>query len=98
MAPDWEEVDEFAKLMKQKLDENSHKPGWKKDRPVTLIGRLSEEMRELERAFDMYSTLPTIFANRAEIKAAFKEEIRREAADVANFAMMVADRMKDVDT
>ena len=68
----------FWSLMEQKLRENEHKGGWAGDSPISLWKRLREEANELM----------------AEIVAGSEidpQEIAREAADVANFAMMIAD-------
>lgn len=74
----WPYVLAFAQLMEKKLDENRHKgnsSGWRFDRPAALFKRLDEEI--------------------AEMKTAWRERRRKdvpdEAADVANFAMMIAD-------
>lgn len=69
------EVRAFADLMEAKLRENDHKPGWKRDHPADLMDRLKEELAELHDA---------LFAGDLEL-------IGPEAADVANFAMMIAD-------
>lgn len=71
------EVAAFANLMEQQLRANDHKPGWKGDEPDALFRRLVEESSELEDA--IYHTVDG---------EAF---VGKEAADVANFAMMIAD-------
>ena len=65
----------FAEVMELKLLENSHKQGWGQLSPKWLLNRLRQETRELEGA----------------LKTGTPELIAREAADVANFAMMIAD-------
>ena len=72
------EVERFAKLMKLKLAVNSHKGGWQDCDPEYLYYRLVEEVGELGRA---------IFGTRGGV-------IAHEAADVANFAMMIEDVMR----
>ena len=69
------EVKRFAEIMEGRLKENYHKPGWKDDKVSSLLGRLIEETGEL-----------TIAMMRSEFSG-----VCREAADVANFAMMIAD-------
>ena len=69
----------FAKEMEKKLKENDHKPGWQEDCFEALYLRMKHEVREVAEAFDKN--------NRAVI-------IIRECADVANFAMMIADNYK----
>lgn len=66
----------FAVEMETQLRANDHKPGWKNDDPWTLLARLHQEAEELGAAME---------------EGASPEEIAREAADIANFAMMIAD-------
>lgn len=78
-SPTWPIVLQFAAMMEAKLDRNRHKgnrEGWLRDTPVALLVRLYEETCELRDAIAEGHT------------AAFVAE---EAADVANFAMMLAD-------
>jgi NTP pyrophosphatase (non-canonical NTP hydrolase) len=65
----------FIKAMQQKLDENDHKPGWKDEDPQELLYLLTEEVEELRHAILFQGA----------------DDIVRECADVANFAMMIAD-------
>lgn len=69
------EVAAFADAMENKLRANDHKGGWKNDINLDLYYRMEEESREL---------LTAVATGRVD-------EILGEAADVANFAMMVAD-------
>lgn len=76
-------VDWFAERMKQKLrkPENEAKGGWREDPFLNLLSRLNEERKELVAEIcddDKYSF--------------DYEAIMNEAADVANFAMFIADR------
>ena len=70
------EVLAFAYLMERELRKHDDRPGWKDCRPDWLMGRLMEEVDELDTAivgrFGPWS-------------------VASEAADVGNFAMMVAD-------
>lgn len=66
----------FAVVMQDKLDENDHKRHWRTCSAKWLLNRLKQETAELERAVGM---------------GAAPDVVEREAADVANFAMMVAD-------
>jgi len=78
-SPTWPTVLEFAERMERKLAQNRHKgdrEGWLKDDLSSLIARLHDEYTELIVALD--EGLPA-------------ERIADEAADIANFAMMVAD-------
>lgn len=65
----------FAEMMEARLRANNHKPGWRNDDLHDLLFRLQEEREEL------------IIAMLGEDADA----VLREAADVANFAMMIAD-------
>ena len=65
----------FTNQMAKKLAINSHKGGWKNMSHGDLLRRLGQETAELRRA----------------IKKGKATNITAEAADVANFAMMIAD-------
>jgi NTP pyrophosphatase (non-canonical NTP hydrolase) len=69
------EVALFALEMERKLQENDHKGGWSRCTKQYLSMRLTQEREELRRA----------------VERGDPNDIRREAADVANFAMMLAD-------
>lgn len=71
-------VREFANVMEEVLQENDHKGGWDNMSSTQLRNRLDEEFIEL--AVELIQ--PTIDA----------AKVRREAADVANFAMFIYDR------
>jgi NTP pyrophosphatase (non-canonical NTP hydrolase) len=68
--------------MEEKLRENDHKGGWGTMSAASLFVRLVEETGELASLVDRMRGLPEI---------AWRAKIAREAADVANFAMMIAD-------
>jgi len=70
------EVLAFAQLMERQLRANDHKPGWKNDDPAALSRRIAQEHAELQDTM-------------RQCRGA--EAIGKEAADVANFSMMVAD-------
>lgn len=76
------EVRAFADLMEAQLRANDHKPGWKSDPVWPLIERLHEECSELHREVDVGDEPGT---------PAWISRVGNEAADVANFAMMIAD-------
>jgi NTP pyrophosphatase (non-canonical NTP hydrolase) len=69
------EVVWFAQEMERKLQENDYKSHWSGCSPKWLLNRLRQETSELERA----------------IAKGDAKDIAREAADVGNFAMMIAD-------
>lgn len=72
------EVRAFADLMEAQLRKNDHKGGWKNDRPHALLKRLYDEAAELGHAMPYDDDFDP-------------ENVGWEAADVANFAMMIAD-------
>lgn len=76
------EVQAFADLMEARLRANDHKPGWKGDDPWSLMDRLFQEARKLGSELLPHPGVK-LAVRRARIGA--------EAADVANFAMMIAD-------
>jgi NTP pyrophosphatase (non-canonical NTP hydrolase) len=69
--------------MESRLKKNDHKGGWHDCFTPWLFRRLTEEVAELRR--EIYD------------KASWSENrIINEAADVANFAMMIADNMHEL--
>lgn len=86
------EVARFAVLMEEKLSENDHKGGWKDCDPTDLLRRLTEEAEELGRCRLLACVVRK--QERPGDPLHMSDEARhvgREAADVANFAMMIAD-------
>lgn len=71
----------FVDAMRAKLIANLHKPGWHGAKIGWLLDRLTEETDELANALLEPRCL------RGEV-----DHVVAEAADVANFAMMIADR------
>lgn len=69
-------VNWFAKQMELKLRENDYKGGWGRCSHSWLLNRLKQEVVELEKALDIVDN---------------QENVIKEAADVANFALMIAD-------
>lgn len=70
------EVAAFALAMEDKLRQNDHKGGWDDCSKQYLAMRLTQEREELRSAI---------------ARGDPPEDIMKEAADIANFAMMVAD-------
>lgn len=66
----------FANLMEKVLRENDHKGGWYGCQMSYLKRRLGQEVKELRKALDEERD----------------DDVVLEAADVANFAMMIACR------
>lgn len=82
------EVQAFATLMELQLQANDHKGGWTHDTAADLLTRLYEEAAELRAAVTAHA-----LARPNEQEAAMVR-VGEEAADVGNFAMMVADVAK----
>ena len=78
------EVAAFAQLMEQKLRENDGKGGWRRCTTAYLSRRAGNELKELR------ALLRKVQA-RTNAVAGDSVAIGREAADVANFCMMIAD-------
>lgn len=78
------EVEAFADLMEAQLRANDHKGGWKACDPHWLHDRLLEEAAELQDA-GQWKT------DGGPSQGGYGRAVAREAADVANFAMMIAD-------
>ena len=66
----------FAERMQEQLAANDHKGGWRHDSDHWLFRRLVEEQEELHRTI-----MPSWYLD---------EDVIKEAADVANFAMFIA--------
>lgn len=69
-------IKRFALTMESKMQENSYKNGWTSMGLKELIFQLQGEAFELHKAIHRRTSTP--------------DEIAREAADVANYAMMIA--------
>jgi NTP pyrophosphatase (non-canonical NTP hydrolase) len=83
------EVRAFADLMEQTLRANDHKGGWEAEHPHHLFDRLKEEAGELR--FVLHHNSPFTHNSALGATPEWKAHLGREAADVANFAMMIAD-------
>ena len=70
---------EFVLIQQDKLQENSHKTGWRDCSVKWLLNRLKQETSELCKAIK---------------ENADKEDVQREAADISNFAYFIADVYK----
>ena len=79
-----EVVQWFGEQMEEELAGNDHKTGWDGMSFGWLSRRLGQEFRELKRRLPHGHGLTVEQAN----------EIISEAADVANFAMMIADNAR----
>jgi hypothetical protein len=77
----------FAERMEAKLAKNRHKgdrAGWMKDHPWDLVERVLDETTELQATFKDIGS---------DILCPEPSKTADECADVANFCMMVADRV-----
>lgn len=72
------EVSWFAGLMEHKLSANDHKGGWDQDTVEQLLHKLECEVLELKNALEISHS---------------GDEILSECVDIANFAMMIADKV-----
>ena len=73
------EVLAFAHVMETRLRANDHKRGWKDADPMWLRRRVNDELREMDAELWRTGALPD------------RERIVEEAADAANFLMMLSD-------
>ena len=81
----------FSREMERVLRKNDHKPGWDNESPFLLLNRLVGEVFELNVAMDH-----EIYHIGAPPKGlSFNQAVVKEAVDVANFAMMIADKYRD---
>ena len=77
------EVEKFADLMEQVLQDNDWKGGWANYSMQWLFLKLIEEVAEL----GFLVREPNIYNPERQ-----REMIKRESADIANIAMMIADK------
>ena len=79
------EVQWFAEQMELQLRANDWKDGWQHDDQLKLLHRIRQETSELQFCLN-----PEVFGGDAGNTIS-------EAADVANFAMMIADNARSAD-
>lgn len=79
------ELQWFSQEMETKLKKNDHKGGWDKSTISWLLGRLKDEVKELEEVLNEEPETNTEQLSKMQRTIA-------ECADVANFAMMIADK------
>ena len=73
-----EAIVKFTEAMENKLKQNDHKRHWSQCGMTYLLNRLKEEVEELVEAVELCEP---------------SDEVKKECADVANFAMMIFDIM-----
>lgn len=76
--------------MEQQLRANDHKPGWKGEFASNLFPRIAEEADELWTALVRHSKRLS-WGDGWVMETDTEQRVGSEAADVANFAMMIAD-------
>jgi len=84
------EVRSFAREMERKLRLNDHKGGWSDCNPFWLLYRAREELAELEAEVIRRSAWGRGVSPKVR-KDLDPARVLEEAADVANFVMMLAD-------
>lgn len=77
---------DFALEMEKKLRKHDDKDEWEGLYEEMLLGWLKNETKELAKALEKYYLKDT---------GATKRRVIKEAADVANYAMMIADNVKN---
>jgi len=92
-----QQVKDFGEEMERILKKNDHKGGWSGETDSYLGAKLLEEVFELMYAlnFSPFDVLASCL-NYAKLMVGRKGNIRREAVDVANVAMMIWDNNKEI--
>jgi hypothetical protein len=92
------QVRAFALLMERELRANDHKGGWRACAREWLAKRARQETKELKRAVREAVVIEDATRGLSDgPMIAARNRIAEEAADVANFAMMVADKFGCLD-
>lgn len=76
----------FGALMIEKLEANDHKPTWTEEDVGDLVSAMHNEACELEEAVDVL-----LNAECGMVPDETRRAVALEAADVANFALMIVD-------
>jgi len=82
------ELASFARIMEERLRANDHKGGWADCDNRWLTLRLVEEVGELAQKMAAWGDW---YGRQEEMR----QELEGECADVANFAMMIADNARN---
>ena len=88
-----EQVKWFAGQMEETLQRNDHKTGWSDCSQLWLLGRLQQEYLELCQTVT-FGVNPKAVIPGTSLDDLNTERVIREATDVANFAMMIADNAR----
>lgn len=81
------EVAAFALLMEEVLKANDHKGDWKEASMDELLYLVDGELTEVSEAIDPYEEA----LSAGEDTTLVSKHLGKEAADIANYAMMIAD-------
>ncbi len=76
----------FAEMMEAVLKQNDHKGGWQDMQLDEVVARIDEELEELKHVLQYRDGSYNLFPNERA-----REKGKKEAADVANFCMMLVD-------
>ena len=79
----------FTELMAKRLKENDHKGGWEDCNEAYLLKLLEQEVKELSDVIKNIN--PFMPESKFPEQTQLKKVAIREATDVANFALMIAD-------
>ena len=85
-----ESVQKFAESMEQVLQENDYKGGWQQEDFAYLWNRLLDEIAELKKRLEKAKLLQN---KEVILSIPNKNEILKEAVDIANFCMMIVDNV-----
>lgn len=88
-------VESFADAMEEVLQENDHKPHWGTLSLAYLRERLNEELEELDRALIALDEVKRLGTAIPLTLDGLKQNARREAIDVANFIMMIWEKVAE---
>lgn len=97
MTTQRKEVKRFAARMEEVLQENDHKSHWSKCSYAYLLQRLKQEVDELDEAIAGHvigQVMPRDLSGASSVEQ--YGEVEKEAVDVANFAMMIADNLRNL--
>jgi hypothetical protein len=83
-------VKEFKADMERRLDENKTRCGWSECDHEYLLDGIRKNVADIERFFIAYRMCKT-----DEMKEEFSKSVIDASADVSNYAMMIADNIRN---